>query len=50
MRVLLGRRAPLLRIFMKHGIWALVLACVTSVCAVSGWKLARIVKIDETVK
>jgi len=35
---------------MKPGIWALVLACGTSICAAPAWTLARIVKIDETAK
>jgi len=31
---------------MKHQIWALVLACATSVWAAPDWTQARIVKID----
>jgi Cu/Ag efflux protein CusF len=31
---------------MKHGIWALLLACTTSVWAVPDWTQAHIVKIE----
>lgn len=43
----MGAYAPLIRILMKHGLWALVLACTTSVWAVPDWTQADIVKIEQ---